>query len=191
MLAAGTLYRLISGTGINPGGTGQDYVVASFSLPANSLDGISNRILQFSASGNLAANSNNKTMKLFFNCTTATVGSAVTGGTTIATTSVSTGSGVGWMLTATVAKYGAPNSNTQIYQETGTIVGTVHGGLGVAGAITATENAPILCAVTIFTLAGQGLGVPSHRAAVAGVLGIGRAVLGVLMESVAVHVGSF
>ena len=151
MLAEGNLYRAVysAASAISPATTGADVVLSVYSLPANSLDGISNRGLSITAMGLFAANSHNKECKIIFNPTTAVVGSTVgTGGTNIADTSLSTASGVGWELTANVFKFGVPNSNTQYAQESGSIVGPSHGGIGVPVYPTATENAAILIAVT-------------------------------------------
>jgi hypothetical protein len=149
MLASGNLYRNVSGVGITPSTTAADIVVDFFALPANSFDGTSNRGLTITSSGNFANNGNTKTCKLIFNCAAPTINSAVSGGTTIATTGASTSANCGWMLQSQVFKYGAKGSNTQMYQELATVVGTTHGGMGLAAAITATENAIIYIAVTI------------------------------------------
>jgi hypothetical protein len=137
---------------ISPGATGADNVLAVYSLPANSFDGAPGnaRMLQIQASGSFANNTNAKTTKIIFNPSTAVVGSTVgTGGTTIATSGVySTTGACGWMLQAQVAKVGAANSNTQVAQETATIVAATHGGIGLPVYPVATENAPILIAIT-------------------------------------------
>ena len=144
----GNVYRLFA-AGISPASTGSDIVVATFTVPANSFD-IAGRSLTFFASGNFANNTNAKTAKIWVGATTATVGSAITGGTTIATTGVySTTGAVGWSLATNLSKYGATGSNTQIYQEMGVIIGSSHGGMGIATTLTLAENAPIICAVTL------------------------------------------
>lgn len=150
MLSEGNIYHYAS-PGISPAGTGSDYVVAAFTIPANSFDGISgtNRGLSFNAFGGFANNANTKRAKIIFNPAAAVVGSVVSGGTTIADTSAySTTGAVGWNLSAQVFKYGAAGSNTQYGQCTGIIIGATHGGMGVPLALTATENAPTLVAVT-------------------------------------------
>ncbi len=130
-----------------PAATGADTVIAVYSLPKNSLD-LAGRGLLISMQGNFAATGNNKTCKIIWNATTAVVGATVTGGTTIATTGVSAGNNVGWLIQGSVYKYGAANSNTQVTQEVATIVGTTHGGIALAANTTATENAAILIAFT-------------------------------------------
>jgi len=151
ILAEGNIYRqvyAVTAAAGQPASTAADIVIAAYTLPANSFDGTGFRGLNITMSGNFAATGNNKTCKIIFNASTAVVGSAVTGGTTIATTGVSAGNNVGWMLNANVFKYGAANSNTQVAQEWATVVGTTHGGMGLAQAVTATENAAILIAFT-------------------------------------------
>jgi hypothetical protein len=150
MLSEGNVYHYAS-AGLNPASTAADYVVAVYSIPANSFDGVAgtNRGLNFSAYGGFANNTNAKRCKIIYNPTAAVVGSAVSGGTTIADTgSYSTTGAVGWNLQAQVFKYGAAGSNTQYGQEIGIIIGTTHGGMGAPLALTATENAVILVAVT-------------------------------------------
>jgi len=147
-LGSGNIYRNVFGpAGSSPALTAADIVVDVYSLPANSFDGTGFRGLSITAAGNFAANVNAKVPKIFIGCTTAVIGSAVTGGTAIATGT--TGNGVGWFLNSQVFKYGAANSNTQIWQETATVTGTAHGGMSTAAALTMTENAAILIAVTM------------------------------------------
>ena len=135
--------------GVNPGATGADNVLAVYTLPANAFDQ-AGRLIEIQASGSFANNTHSKECKIIFNPATAVVGSTVgSGGTTIADTGAYTTTGAcGWLLQATVAKYGAAGSNTQIAQETATIIAATHGGIGVPIAATAVESAPILIAVT-------------------------------------------
>lgn len=123
-----------------------DDVLFAFTIPASSFD-VAGRGVCLSAQGKLATNGNSKRVKIFFGCTTATVGSAVVGGTAVADSGASTGSNVGWQLTANLFKYGAANSNTQYSQAT-SVVGATHGGLNLPVLTTATENAAIIVAVT-------------------------------------------
>ncbi len=150
MLSEGNVYHYAS-AGLNPAGTGADYVVGVYTIPANSFDGVAgtNRGLSFNAFGGFANNTNAKRCKIIFNPTAAVVGSAVVGGTTLGDTgSYSTAGAVGWSLQAQVFKYGAAGSNTQYGQETGVIIGATHGGMGAPVLLTAIENAAILVAVT-------------------------------------------
>jgi hypothetical protein len=149
-LEEGNLYRYADGTGVQAAATAADKVVLSYTLPANSLDGVGFRGLYCQFSGDFATNGNTKQCKIIFNPSTATVGSTVgSGGTVIADTGASTGSNVGWVLEGQVYKYGAANSNTQVTQELSTIVGTTHGGCAKHVNATATENAAIFVAFTI------------------------------------------
>lgn len=144
----GNISRQISAAGINPGATAADNVLAVYSIPANSFDA-AGRGLIIQALGSFAANGNNKTVKIIFNPATAVVGSTVGGGgTTVATTGVSAGNGVGWQLGANIFKYGALGSNTQFTVQTAAIVGTALGGIGVPVNAAAVESAAILIAVT-------------------------------------------
>lgn len=148
-LASGLINRQISSSGVNPGTTGADNVLAVYTLPANSLDGVSNRGLSITAHGSFGATGNNKRIKIIFNPVSATAGSTVGGGgTTIADTGTVTTSGGGWLLSAEVFKYGAVGSNTQISTSDGNIAGTVHLGVSAPVLATATESGAILIAVT-------------------------------------------
>ena len=147
MAAEGNTYRDVKGVATSPAATGSDYVLAVYSLPANSLD-VAGRGVNLVAMGSLAANTNNKRMKLIFNCTTAVVGSAVTGGTTVCDTGTVTTSGGGWALEANVFKYGAAGSNTQLGIHQSAQTGSTVSALLAPSAITATESGAILIAVT-------------------------------------------
>lgn len=145
----GNVNRQISSAGVSSNTTAaQDTVLAVYALPASAFD-ISGRGLCVTASGSFAANANaGKDLKIFFNCTTAVVGNAVTGGTAIADTgSVSTNGG-GWQLSANVFKYGAAGSNTQIAIHSQAQTGGTVGTLLAPQLLTATENGVILIAVT-------------------------------------------
>lgn len=133
--------------GVNPGGTAVDSVLAVFSLPANFFDK-AGRSLTIEAFGNFAANANTKTVKLWFNATTAVVGAAITGGTLLATTgAVATNNG-GYSVSGNVTKRGAANSNTQVTTSNGAMAGAAAAGVSLAAEAVAVENAPILIAVT-------------------------------------------
>ena len=147
----GNVNRQVSSAGINPGATGADNVLAFYSLPANSFDGLTNtnRGLNITAAGQFANNVNSKRVKIYWGCTTATVGSTVTGGTVIADTGAfTTAANVGWSVSANVFKYGAANSNTQLGIHTQAQMGSSVGTLLIPTLLTATENAAILIAVT-------------------------------------------
>jgi hypothetical protein len=156
MLEAGNLFTGVYGATANePSATNADYVLASYTIPAKTFDGLgnSNRAIVIEAIGGWAATANVKRCKLWFNATAATVGSTVSGGTLIADTSSATGSGMGWQLKAEVGHFGAPNSNTQVaatLEQTTTAAGAAVrlAGPPALSFPTATENASILVCVT-------------------------------------------
>jgi hypothetical protein len=145
----GTLARSISGAGVVPGSTGNDNVIAVYSIPANVFD-VAGRGVCISAKGSLGSNANNKRIKIIFNATTAVLGSAVTGGTTVEDTGTITTSGAtgGWFISADVFKYGAAASNTQIATSNGKGAGVAHLGYQAPTLTTATESGAILVAIT-------------------------------------------
>jgi hypothetical protein len=136
----------------NPSSITNDNVLAVYTVPANSFDAAGVGI-EITASGNLGADTQAKRCKVIWNPSAAVVGSAVA--TTAASfllgdTGSTTNAGVaaGWLINSQVFKYGANGSNTQIGQMTGTIIGTTHGGMGVAAALTTNEAASVIMAVT-------------------------------------------
>jgi hypothetical protein len=138
----------IVSAGINPGSINNDNVLASWTIPANFFD-IAGRGIQVTAMGSVANNTNSKTIKIIAGCTTATVGSAVTGGTTIAASAAYTTTGAaGWQIIAQIFKYGNPGSNTQIALHQSVIIGTTTTALIVPTALTLTESSSFLIAVT-------------------------------------------
>jgi len=147
MREEGTLGVAISGTGVTPGSTGNDNVLAVFTLPANSFD-IAGRGICLTALGSFAATVNTKRVKLIVGATTAVVGSAVSGGTTIADTGAVTTNGAGWCISAEVYKFGAAGSNTQIGVHQPTQIGAAVSSLLPPVSLTFPENAPILIAIT-------------------------------------------
>jgi hypothetical protein len=147
-LEEGNINRQVFGIAATPANITNDYVIAVYSLPANSFDGIGNRGLSISAAGNFAATTNNKTAKIIFNPSVASVGNPVVGGTTLMNTSVVTNSAVGWYLQAQVYKYGAGGSNTQYGQGIDGSVGNNNLGVSLSSTITAVENAAINICVT-------------------------------------------
>lgn len=143
----GLITKQISSAGISPGATGADNVLAIFSLPAGTFDGVGNRGLRFFISGTIASSANTKLIKIFFNATTAVVGATISGGTAIATTGSQT-TITAFTLEALVYKYGVLGSNTQITQQLGG--GTSGAALFAVAPVltTAVESGAILCAVT-------------------------------------------
>lgn len=142
----GNLLR--STPGNSPASTGADIVMAVYSIPANSFD-IAGRALNVFAQGDVANNTNSKQIRLYFGCTTAVVGSAVTGGTIIADTGAYTTVGAaGWIVESNIVKYGATGSNTQRGLHASAQIGSIVGSLLPSTALTRPENAAILIAVT-------------------------------------------
>jgi hypothetical protein len=137
------------GPNANPASTNADIVMAAYVLPAKSFD-VSGRGIVLNSIGAFANNTNVKDAKIIIGATTATVGSAVVGGTTIADTGAySTASAVGWSLLAQVFKYGAAASNTQIAICTGIIIGNSHSGMTAPAALTLTESGAVNIAFTL------------------------------------------
>lgn len=148
--AAGNINRqtLAVGSGVSPGATGVDSVLAVYSLPANFFD-VAGRGLAISAMGSFGATANNKDVKIIFNPATAVVGSTVgTGGITVADSGVVATNNLGWSLQAQVFKYGAAGSNTQLGLHNQAQTGGTVASLLKPQAIAAAENAAILVAVT-------------------------------------------
>lgn len=144
----GNLNVQTSASGVNPGATGADNVLAVYSLPANAFDQ-AGRVVNVSALGSFGATANTKRVKIIANPATAVVGAAVgSGGTTIADTGAVTTSGGGWSLQASIAKYGAAGSNTQIGSNTQAQTGSTSPALLSPAPMTANEAATILIAVT-------------------------------------------
>ena len=147
MAEEGNFYREVVATR-NPAGTGGDYVLGVFTLSANSFD-VTGRGVNILSQGSVASNTNVKTVKIYAGCTTAVVGSLVTGGTVIASTGAySTTGAAGWAIEANVFKYGANGSNTQLAIHVSAQIGSVVGTLSAPSLLTSTESGPILFAIT-------------------------------------------
>lgn len=137
----------------NPASITNDNVLAVYTFPANSFNA-AGRGCEITAAGNFPlTDTQAKRVKLIWNPTAAVVGSAVATNSTsflLGDTGSTTngGAAAGWVIQSQVYKYGALNSNTQIGQEVGVIVGSIHGGCGLASALTTNESLPILVAVT-------------------------------------------
>lgn len=146
-LAAGDINKQVSSSGTQPGATGADNVLAAYTLAANALDGVGNRLLTVEARGSFGSTGNNKRIKLIWNPSSATVGSTVgSGGTTFADTGTVTQNAGGWSISGSILKYGAANSNTQLCTSGPTQ--PVSSAIVAPALATATENATILIAVT-------------------------------------------
>lgn len=144
----GNIYRQITPAGVTSGVTGTDVVMMVYTLPAGSFDA-AGRGLTITSAGACAANANAKRVKIIYNPTTAVVGATVSGGTTIADTgSVTSTSGQGWNVQASVFKYGAAGSNTQEIIHNAAQMGSVIGPLISPTGVTAVESGAIILAVT-------------------------------------------
>jgi hypothetical protein len=146
--ASGNLWNQSPAGGLASGGTAADYVVAVATIPAIAFDA-AGRTVDITANGSFAANANTKTVKLIVAPTTATLGSAVVGGTTVASTGAVTTNGAGWGLGASVTKTGAKGSNTQNAIHFSAQCGNVVSTLINPSALTLLESATITVAVTV------------------------------------------
>lgn len=144
---SGNVAALVS-AGINPGSTNTDNVLAAWTIPANIFD-VAGRGLAITAMGSVAANVNSKQIKIWAGATTATVGSAIVGGTLIADSGAyTTNNAVGWQLAAQIFKYGNPGSNTQVALHQAATIGLTVGTLIVPALLTLTESSSFIIAVT-------------------------------------------
>lgn len=125
--------------GVNPASTGGDIVLAIFNVPASLFDQ-AGRQLNITAAGGYAANGNTKQVKIFVGATAPAVGSAVSGGTKIADSAAVATNGAGWKLSASIAKYGAAGSNTQIAVHSGAQNGSAGAALLTPTALTLNEG---------------------------------------------------
>jgi hypothetical protein len=138
----GNITTQVSAAGVSPGATSGDYVLATYTIPASAFD-VAGREIKITGFGQYAANGNTKQLKIYVGCTTATVGSAVSGGTAIADSGAVTANSTGWRVVARVLKYGAAASNTQMgFQDSSTTSSSK------PTALTLTESGAIKIAVT-------------------------------------------
>lgn len=149
ILGDGNLNRQIGNPLAGNNADTTDDVLASYALPASSLD-VAGRGLCITAQGNTGATTNDKRIKLWCNATISA--GVVTGGSVIADTGpwvsgTIPNNNVGWQLTANVFKYGATDSTTQYAQGT-VILGGTHGGIGLPIFPTGVESGAIVFAVT-------------------------------------------
>ena len=149
VLSSGNLNRQIGNPLAGNSADTADRVLASYTLPAASLD-VLGRGLCIVAQGSTGATTNDKRIKLWFDAVIS--GGAVIGGSVIADTGpwvngTVPNNSVGWQLTANLFKYGAPASNTQYAQGT-LILGGLHRGIGLPVFLTAIESGVIVIALT-------------------------------------------
>jgi hypothetical protein len=148
MLSEGNInLQVAAPSGVQPGALAGDNVLAVYSLPGNAFD-VAGRGISITAAGSFGGTANNKRVKIIFNPSTAVVGSTVGGGgSIICDTGTIAQNGGGWQLMASVFKYGAAGSNTQIGIHNQAIVSTAVAPVAPS-LTTATEAGPILIAVT-------------------------------------------
>ncbi len=147
MAEEGNINRQVSGAGVSPTQTGQDIILQSYQLPANSFD-IAGRGICITSQGSFASNGNNKRIKIFVGTNNIAPGQIVSGGTAIADTATITTNGGGWSLMANVYKYGATGSNTQLGLHQQSQVGAAVSALSAPTSLTLTENAPTNVVIT-------------------------------------------
>jgi hypothetical protein len=156
----GNLYRNAGNPIAGNGADTTDDIIGGVQLPAGALD-VAGRAITILAQGTTGATTNNKRFKIFVNPTmsgqTVNADGSISGGTVTAGTPLcdsgtwvngtTPNNAAGWQAGATIMKYGAAGSNTQIGQGAA-ILGTLHGGMQAAQALTLTESAVINIVVT-------------------------------------------
>ncbi len=142
----GNVYKSpVSQVGSNPGGTAGDYVLSSFSLPANSFD-IANRMLTLESYFDVANNTNSKRVKIYWNATAAVVGSLVSGGTVIADSGAYTTTGAaGGSIGAQIINLATGNVKALHFAAQ---IGSTVGALLASQSLAITSTSPIIIAVT-------------------------------------------
>ena len=158
----GTLNHQVAWPGTQPGTINNDNVLFAFTIPASAFDGAiipasvagvnvaqqSQRGIQLATQGSFGATANNKRIRIWIGCTSAVVGSAVVGGTSIADTATVATNGGGWALNAEVYKYGIAGSNTQLAIHQQAQVGGAVAALLAPQQLTLNEAGSIIVAVT-------------------------------------------
>jgi hypothetical protein len=149
LLAEGSLDRQLGNPLAGNGADTADDVLASYTLPASSLD-IFGRGLRITARGVTGPTSNDKRVKLWFDAKISA--GAVIGGSIIADTgawvnTLTPNNNVGWELTSNVFKLGDAGSDTQ-YAQGSALLGGIHGGIGLPVFPTAIETGAIVIALT-------------------------------------------
>jgi len=143
---AGNIYRNSPNPGVSPSTINGDYVVDVFKIPGGSLDQVG-RGLNIVAAGNVAANTNSKRIKIWWNATTPVVGSLVSGGTLLADTGAyTTNLATAYQLSGNVFKTGVLNQQSLIHETAQ--VGLQIGALVPCSVVTVTEASDIWIAIT-------------------------------------------
>ena len=139
--------RYVSAAGISPASLAADIVLATVAVPAGlfgpALDQLAN--LYIVAQGKFGATANNKRVKLIANPTTAVVGSAIVGGTTLIDTGTLTTNAGGFILESGIIRAGV---NSQVGTNYGVSAGTVGLGTTPPIALTITDSAAFVLAIT-------------------------------------------
>lgn len=157
MSDTGNIYTEVhpaTGAGVlNPASTAADVVMSVVTIPgtaiAQAMDQAGRGVL-VNCNFLLGSNVNSKRVKIIANPTTAVIGQAVTGGTTIAdsgaiTTAASSG---GCTIGAQIYKYGAAGSNTQVAIHQASQSGNLAGSLLAPQNLTLNEQGNIVLAIT-------------------------------------------
>lgn len=169
MGAEGTIYDVVSATGVNPAVTGSAVVLATYTIPANSFDAPGRGVTIY-AVGSMA-NGTATRCQIYFNTSGAAVGATSFGsGVSIADTTSSTAGGA-FSISALVFKYGSgilafpgneiltgTASNTQIGVHQQSQIGSTVFPLLAPQLLTATETGPISVAI-VGTAASGGAGL--------------------------------
>jgi hypothetical protein len=136
--SAGPISKTVSSAGINPAFIGSDVVVAVYTIPANSFDGVAgtNRMVRADAWGGFSADVTVKRIKMWFSPNAQAAGNTVSGGTLMADTLATTSDGGGWWVSGNVTKYGVANSNTQLVTSNGSMASGA-GGAAIDGTLVA------------------------------------------------------
>jgi hypothetical protein len=149
LLKGGNLDRQVGTTLAGNRADTTDDVLASYTLPASSLDVLGRRLC-ITAQGMTGPTSNDKRVKLWFNATISA--GMVTDGSVIADSgtwvdATTPNNAIGWQLMSNVVKFGGASSDTQYGQGTA-ILGGIHRGMGLPVISSATEAGAIVIAVT-------------------------------------------
>jgi len=135
---------------VAPANTGGDYVVATYTVPANAFGSGKQQVqdIYISVAGKFAANNNSKRVKIIAGATNPVVGQAVSGGTVVAdsgaqTTGANTG---GFLLQTQILRVDASH---QIAVVDGLIANVTHLGTAAPVDLTFADGAAITIAVTI------------------------------------------
>lgn len=144
---SGNIGLIVNNPAVNPTSTAADIVVGFFTLPAGALD-IAGRQVDVTAVFTHAANTDTVTYKLQVTQTLPVLQSAISGGTVIASAADGTSSAVS-QIGASIAKYGAAGSNTQLAVHESSQVGATVTALTAPTPLTLNESEPIYVAVTI------------------------------------------